>query len=175
MKKFFHLAIVLVIASVFVACNNDDEDNSAVDKRLLGTWYTNTCELWEYKKDVLVNHWKDLDNGINRRIYKIINGEETGEYEDCINNEQWWSEITINSNGVITGNNYVNELFSGTLVTSDGVITVTDSSNGEVYQLLYKINDGILTITSDQRKDYDKDGYSYFTITHYQRGNYPGK
>ena len=74
MKKFFHLAIVLVIASVFVACNNDDEDNSAVDKRLLGTWYTNTCELWEYKKDVLVTHWKDLDNGITRRLYKIING-----------------------------------------------------------------------------------------------------
>ena len=146
MKKFYLSAIVLMMAFVFVSCNNDDDDNPAVDKRLLGTWYTNTCELWEYKKDVLVNHWKDLDNGINRRIYKIINGEETGEYEDCINNEQWWSEITINSNGVITGNNYVNELFSGTLVTSDGVMTVTDSSNGEVYQLLYKINDGILTL-----------------------------
>ena len=173
MKKFYLIAIVLVIASVFVACNNDDEDNSAVDKRLVGTWYSNTSEVWEYKNDVLVAHWKDLDEGNYCRIYKIIKGEETGEYEDCINYEQWWDEITINSNGVITGNNHINELFSGTLVTSDGVMTVTDSSNGDVFRVLYKINDGILTITSDQRKDYDEDGYSYFSITDYHKGSYP--
>ena len=54
-------------------------------------------------------------------------------------------------------------------------MTITDSSNGKVYQIPYEIKDGILIFTNDKRKDYDEDGYSYFSITHYQRGSYPGK
>ena len=173
MKKFYLSAIVLMMAFVFVSCNNDDDDNPTVDKRLVGTWYSTTVELWEYKNDVLVSHWKYIDDGKSTRIYEIKNGKETGEYEDIINYEEYWDEITFNSNGVLTVNDSYGESYSSTFVTSDGVIKNTDSSNGEVFQISYEIKDGILIFTHDQRKDYDDEGYSYFTITHYRRGNYP--
>lgn len=175
MKKFYLSAIVLMMAFVFVSCNNDDDDNPTVDKRLVGTWYSTTTEMWEYKNDVLVTHWKDLDDGKYRRIYEVKNGKETGEYEDIMNYEEWWDEVTFNSNGVVTVNNSHGEPYGGTFVTSDGVMTITDSSNGKVYHIPYEIKDGILIFTADQRKVYSDQGYSYLTITHYQRGSYPYK
>ena len=175
MKKFYLSAIVLMMAFVFVSCNNDDDDNPTVDKRLVGTWYSTTVELWEYKKDVLVSHWKYIDEGKSTRIYEIKNGKDTGEYHDQLNYEVWWDELTFHSNGVVTVNGSYGESYSSTFVTSDGVIKNTDSSNGEVFQIPYEIKDGILIFTNDKRKDYDEDGYSYYSITHYQRGSYPGK
>ena len=174
MKKFYLSAIVLMMAFVFVSCNNDDDDNPTVDKRLVGTWYSTTSEVWEYKNDVLVTHWKYIDDGKSMRVYEIENGKDTGEYHDYINHEVWWDEVTFNSNGVVTVNNSHGESYGGTFVTSDGRITITDS-DGTVYQTQYEIKEGILIFTNDRRKYYYDEGYSYFTITHYQRGSYPGK
>ena len=174
MKKFYLLAIVLMMTLAFVSCNNDDDDNPAVDKRLFGTWYSTTYETWQYKKDVLVTHWKYIDDGKSIRIYEIENGKETGEYRDRLNNDVWWDEVTFHSNGVFTANNS-DEPYNGTFVASGGVMTITDSSNGKIYQIPYEIRDGILIFTADRRKYYDDEGYSHFTITHYHRGNYPGK
>ncbi|MBR3726130.1 MAG: hypothetical protein IKN21_00790, partial [Prevotella sp.] len=131
------------------------------------------CKI--YKNDVLVTHWKDIDDGKSMRVYEIIDGKDTGEYHDYINHEVWWDEVTFNSNGVVTINNSSLEPYGGTFVTSDGVMTITDSSNGKVYQIPYEIKDGILIFTADQRKVYRDQGYSYLTITHYQRENYPYK
>lgn len=175
MKKYYLSSIVLMMVLAFVSCNNDDDDNPAVDKRLVGTWYSTTSEVWEYKNDVLVTHCKYIDDGKSMRVYEIIDGKDTGEYHDYINHEVWWDEVTFNSNGVVTVNNSSEEPYGGTFVTSDGVMTITDSSNGKVYHIPYEIKDGILIFTADQRKVYRDQGYSYLTITHYHKGSYPYK
>ena len=82
--------------------------------------------------------------------------------------------MTFNSDGTVVSIVNKSETTRGTFETSNGAMTVT-SNQGEVNILQYDITDGQLVITSDNRKEYDEEGYSYCTIAHYQRGGYPQK
>ena len=168
------LMMTIAIPTLFISCG-DDKEESAIDERLIGTWHRTLLDVWEYKNDVLTAHWQDLD-GKTERVYEVEDGKETGEYQDFQNKYGGidLEELTFYSDGTIVSVVNESEAMRGTIETSNGTITVT-SDQGEVNMLQYEITDGQLVVTKDSRKEYDKDGYSYYSIVHYQRGGYPQK
>ena len=163
------LMMTMAIPTLFISCGDDKEEN-ALDERLIGTWHRTLLDVWEYKNDVLTAHWQDFD-GKTDRVYDVEDGKETGEYRDFQNTEDNLEEVTFNSDGTVVSIVNKSETTRDTFETSNGAMTVT-SNLGEVNILQYDITDGQLVITSDNRKEYDEEGYSYFTIAHYQRGGY---
>lgn len=163
------LMMTMAIPTLFISCGDDKEEN-ALDERLMGTWHRTLLDVWEYKNDVLTAHWQDLD-GKTERVYEVEDGKETGEYRDFQNTEDNLEEVTFNSDGTVVSIVNKSETTRDTFETSNGAMTVT-LNQGEVNILQYDITDGQLVITSDNRKEYDEEGYSYFTIAHYQRGGY---
>ena len=168
------LMMAMTVCAAFVACG-DDDDNVAdgVDSRIVGIWHSVGEELWEYKDDVLVTHWADLDEN-TQRDYEVENGVETGEYRDNPRHEEWWGELTVNADGTLSTFDSYGESEHATYKCADGVMTLTE--DGSVVRLAsYELKDGELLITTDNRNRKDDEGYSYLGITRYAKGAYPRK
>lgn len=172
MKQIYYMALMLMVAltgsATLVSCGDDDDDSS-VDSRVFGTWHSTIYEVWEYKDDVLVVHWEDLDDE-KYRFYEIVDGKETGGYQDYQKNEndKYWDEITFKSDGTFSTIDKANDSSHGTFATSERVMTII-TDDGIVKKFPYELNGGQLTITMDGRADQDENGYAYYTIAHYQK------
>jgi|GEM_PF-1752717 len=179
MKRFLWQAITLTMVfaiPLLVAACGDDDDNPDLDTKLLGTWQSTISKVWEYKNDILVAHWEDLDDETSRS-YEVENGKETGEYRDHKKQDvdKAWADFTFKSDGTLSSIDNYGEAKTYKVIMSDGTMTVTEEGSSEVYQLQYVLAGGELIVTSDQRASYDQQGYSYYTIAHYQRGSHSGK
>ena len=165
------LMMTIAIAPLFISCG-DDKNENAIDERLIGTWHLTQWDIWEYKNDVLTVY--SQHNEDKTRVYEVENGKETGEYRDYQNTYEDTNheEVTFYSDGTVVTIVNKSETTRGKVKTSNGTITYF-SDQGEVVNILqYDITNGQLVFTYDGRKEYDKDGYSYYSIAHYQRGGY---
>lgn len=165
------LIMTIAIPTLFTSCGDDKEENG-IDERLMGTWHYTMGNIWEYKNDILVAHWQIIDDK-RERVYKVENGKETGEYYDFenVDNNSYHEELTFNSNGTVVSTDYQGVTTPFKFKASNGTMTFT-LDQGEVVSLQYEITDDQLVITSDNRKKYDKEGYSDYSINYYQRGGY---
>lgn len=141
--------MVAMLSVGFAACSSDDDNNekSTVDSRLIGTWTSTIAEGWSWNENgVLWNHWKDF-SALKTRNYEIINGIETGNYTDYTNDEAEWTTVTFKADG-----SYIEEdeedSFEGTFTTKDDVIIIdgTDFWN-------YSFEDGKLKLIAEEYKD----------------------
>lgn len=165
------LMMIIAIAPLFISCG-DDKNEYAIDERLIGTWHRTQWDLWEYKNDVLTVHSQHNEDKTDR-VYKAENGKETGEYRDYQDtSEVTHEEVTFYSDGTVVTIVNESETMRGKVETSNGTITVFSDQGEELNILQYDITNGQLVLTHDGRKEYDEDGYSYYSVYRYQRGGY---
>ena len=140
----------MVIATLFVACGSDDDDNNdngSVDSRVVGTWTSTIGEGWNWDENgVLQNHWKDL-SAITTRSYEVINGMETGRYRDYTDGEPEWTTVTFNADGSFNGEND-EESFKGTFTAKDGVMIML--AEDRAHKSNYSFEDGKLKLVTEE-------------------------
>lgn len=151
-KLMFAVLCGVMIATTFVACGSDGDDdngNSSVDSRVVGTWTSTIGEGWQWDEDrILLNHWRDL-SATTVRTYEVVNGVETGRYTDSTH-EPGYNTVTFNADGSYIGENE-EETFKGTFTAKDGVMTLFAAEGADRWN--YSFEDGKLILVAEEYED----------------------
>ena len=165
MKKYFYAALALLVAmtasTALVACGDDDDEGNGIDSRIIGTWRSSISEGWEYENNVLVWHWKDL-NEYTVRSYEIIDGKETGKYEDETLDEPEFEIVTFKADGTFEVSDEDEDVEYGTYTTANGnIIFIIPGEGPEAGTYQFK-NNQLLIKFVDEDDEWREEEVSYF-------------
>lgn len=144
---FFQSLVIIIACGVFVACGDDDNNESSYNDKLVGTWQAIVEEEMLTINGEVKYH--DLDENVVNGWILILkeNGTFLSEFEES-------GEIAIDGEGTWKSNDNISNL---TLLfkEEEGI----DEEEGDIlkYDVVFQDNKMILT----SRESYNENGYIY--------------